>query len=133
MAKMTKEQIISLNNLCSNDWKLDVQYYIFHNEKTLVKQINIDNENYLEFAIRYNYKNQILLHISKFYHKKDENFASTSGLGKSIILNETSSKRKNVNNLIKFTKNLTDEKLLDINNNTSVSQGSGLIFESEDF
>lgn len=133
MAKMTKEQIISLNNLCNNDWKLDVQYYIFHNEKTLVKQINIDNENYLEFAIRYNYKNQILLHISKFYHKKDENFASTSGLGKSIILNETSSKRKNVNNLIKFTKNLTDEKLLDINNNTSVSQGSGLIFESEDF
>lgn len=51
---------------------------------------------------------------------------------KSKVLDETSSKRKNVNNLITFTKNLNDEKLLDINKNTKVSGGYGLIVESEE-
>ena len=133
MAKLTKMQLKSINEQCKNDWELDVQYCIFHGEKTLIKQIEIDNNSYLEFAIRYNYRNQISLHISKFYHRENNEFASTSGMGKSTILCETQSKRKNVKDLIYYTEILTNEKLLEINKNTRVSSGNGLILESEEF
>ena len=131
--RITKEQVDSINNQCANGWKLDVQYFLFHGEKTLIKQIQLDDENYLEFAIRYNYKNQVSLHISKYYHKIGENYSSTNGMGKNKILDETQVKRKNVNNLVSFTKNLNDEKLLEINKNTKVASSCGLILESEEF
>ena len=33
MAKITREQIQKINNKCKNDWELDIQFFIFHNEK----------------------------------------------------------------------------------------------------
>lgn len=132
MGKITQEQIKKINSKCMNDWGLDVQYYIFHNEKTLIKQIKLDNEYFLEFALRYNYKNQISLHISKFYHKQGDFFASSEGLGKSKILNETQATRKNLNNLIELTKNLTDEELMTVNAETPVTR-SPIFVASENF
>ena len=131
--KLTKEQVENINNQCHNGWELDVQYFLFHGEKTLVKQIELDDENYLEFTIRYNHKNQVSLHISKFYHKLGETYSSTNGMGKSKVLAETPVVRKNIKNLVIFTKNLSDEKLLEINKNTKVSSGNRLILESEEF
>jgi len=122
MGKITQEQIKNINSKCMNDWRLDVEYYLFHNEKTLIKHIKLDDEHYLEFALRYNYKNQISLHISKYHHKQGDYFAVSSGLGKSKVLNETQAKRKNVNDLIEFTNTLTDEKLMEINTNTVVTK-----------
>lgn len=133
MGKITQEQIKTINSKCMNDWRLDVQYYIFHNEKTLIKQIKLDDEHYLEFTLRYNCNKKISLHISKFYHKKNENYASTSGLGKSKILDETPAKTRNVNKLIELTKILNDEELLKINENTQVIKSSGLFIASEEF
>lgn len=133
MSKITQEQISSINNQCMNNWELDVQYFLFHGEKTLIKHIELDNENYLEFTLRYNYQNQVSLHISKFYHKKNENFASTSGMGKSKILDTIPVKRKSINKLIDFTKTLTDKELMEINKNTKVSKSNGLILQSEEF
>lgn len=133
MVKITNKQIQKINTMCKNGWKLDIDYYIYHNEKTLIRKVTIDDENFLEFALRYNYKNQVSLHISKFYQEKGKPYASTSGLGKSKVLEETQAKRKNVNNLIGFTNYLTDEKLLEINKNTKPSTGYGLIMQSEDF
>lgn len=132
MARITREQIQKINNQCKNDWRLDTEYFIFHNEKTLVKHIKLDDEHYLEFTLRYNYKNQISLHISKFHHKQGDYFASSQGLGKSRILNETQSKRKNVNDLIEFTNSLTDDELMDINRNTEVTK-SCMFVASEEF
>ena len=132
MGKITQEQIKNINSKCMNDWRLDVEYYIFHNEKTLIKHIKLDDEHYLEFALRYNYKNQISLHISKFYHKQGEYFSSSSGLGKSKVLNETQAKRKNVNDLIEFTKSLTDKELMEINRTTEVTK-SCMFVASEQF
>ena len=117
MGKITKQEILEINNKCFNNWSLDVEYFIYYNEKTLIKQIQIDEENYLEFALRYNYNKKISLHISEFYHKKNENYASTSGLGKSKILVETPAKKRNVNKLIELTKTLNDDELLKINEN----------------
>ena len=133
MGKITKQEILKINNKCFNNWSLDVEYFIYYNEKTLIKQIQIDEENYLEFALRYNYNKKISLHISKFYHKKNENYASTSGLGKSKVLDETPEKTKNVNKLIELTKILNDEELLKINENTQVIKSSGLFIASEEF
>ena len=133
MGKITKQEILKINNKCFNNWSLDVEYFIYYNEKTLIKQIQIDKENYLEFALRYNYNKKISLHISKFYHKKNENYASTSGLGKSKILDETPAKTRNVNKLIELTKILNDEELLKINENTQVIKSGGLFIASEEF
>lgn len=133
MASITRQQVDSINNKCSNNWELDVQYYLMHNDKALIKQIAIDEEHYLEFCIRYNYNNQVTLHISKYYHKKGEYFSTSHGLGKSKTLDETQAPRKNINKLIDFTRKLTDTELLEINKNTKVSSGNGLVLPSEDF
>lgn len=133
MVNITNELINDINNKCKNNWKLDISYYIFHKEKTLIKRIKLDEQNYLEFALRYNCKNQVSLHISKFYQEKGDNYASTSGMGKIKILDITQFKRKNINNLISFTNDLDDEKLLEINEKTKTANGYGLIMKSEDF
>lgn len=133
MVNITNDLINNINRKCKNGWKLDVDYYLFHNEKTLLKIIKLDDEHFLEFSLRYNYKNQISLHISKFYKEKGKSYASTSGLGKSKVLDEIPYKRKNVSNLIEVTNSLDDEKLLEINKNTKPSSGYGMIMESEDF
>lgn len=133
MVNITNELINDINNKCKNNWKLDISYYIFHKEKTLIKRIKLDEQNYLEFALRYNRKNQVSLHISKFYQEKGDNYASTSGMGKIEILDITQFKRKNINNLISFTNDLDDEKLLEINEKAKTANGYGLIMKSEDF
>ena len=132
MAKITKQQIENINKKCMNDWRLDLEYYLFHNEKTLIKHIKIDNEHYLEFALRYNHKNQISLHISKFHHKEGDYFASSQGLGKSKILDETQVTRKNINNLIEITNRLTDDECMRINAETQVTK-SCIFVASEEF
>ena len=120
MAKLTKEQIQKINNSCKNGWGLDIQYFMFHNEKTLIKHITIDDENYLQFKIDYDYENKIILRISKFHHKIDDTFATSSGLGKKKILEETPVPRKNINKLVEQTEKLTDDELMKINNETDV-------------
>lgn len=132
MARITQEQVKKINDKCLNNWRLDIEYYLFHNEKTLIKQIKIDYEHYLKFRLNYNYKNQISLHISKFYHKEDDYFASSNGLGKRLILDETQATRKNINNLIEFTNSLTDDECMRINAETPVTK-SCIFVESEDF
>ena len=132
MGTITREQIQKINGKCKNNWRLDVQYYIFHSEKTLIKHIQLDEEHYLEFALRYNCKNQITLHISKFYHKQGDYFASSNGLGKSKIIDNSQTTRKNVNNLIELTNGFTDEELMKINAETEVIK-SPIIVASEEF
>lgn len=132
MARITREQVIKTNEKCMNEWRLDVEYYLFHSEKTLIKQIKLDDEHYLEFRLNYNYKNQISLHISKFYHKERDYFASSNGLGKRKILDETQATRKNLNNLIDFTNSLTDDECMRINAETPVTR-SCMFVESEEF
>ncbi len=130
---LKKEQIVKLNNSCRNDWQLDVQYCLMHGEKTFIKKIDLDEQNFLEFRLEYNSENQIQVRISKFFHKPEEIFATTSGMGKSKILDDTAVKRRNINKLTEYTRELTDEKLLEINRNTEVSKSNGLILQSEDF
>ena len=133
MAKITQKQIEEINNKCKNNWKLDISFYLFHNEKTLIKEIKLDEEHYLRFSLNYNYKNQIILHINKYEHEKGQHYACANGLGKLIIVDETKYPRKNINNLIKISLNFTDEELLKLNKVTKVLTGGGMFLPSEDF
>lgn len=130
MQMMTQQQVQDINNKCKNNWKFDVMYFKFHQEKELIKRINIDDESYLEFKLGYNYKNQIQLRISKYYTQKHIGTATSEGLGKSKVLEETSYKRKGINNLIIKTQTLTDDELLKINTETKVDSGYGIVMPS---
>lgn len=127
MQIMTQEQIQEIDNKCKNNWKFDVTYFKFHQEKTLIKRIKIDDESYLEFKLNYNSKNQIYLHISKFYTQKHIGTATTEGMGKSKVLEEISYKRKGINNLIIKTPSLTDDELLKINAKAKVINNGAFI------
>lgn len=133
MSVITKQEINAINGKCSNGWLLDVQYYMFHNERTLIKQIPIDDEHYLEFRLCYSNKKQILVHISKFHKRPNEQCAVTTGLGKNAIIDETEYKRKNISNLLVLTNRLNNFKLMELNKNTKVSNGYGLIMQSPEF
>lgn len=133
MAKITKQQIQKINNMCSNDWQLDLEYFLYHGEKQLMKCIDLDEGSYLKFTLCYNSQNQIVIYISKFYHKKGDYFAHSHGLGKRTIIEPTQAKRKNLNKLIEYTNRLNNETLLDINTVTPVSDGGGIFVPSENF
>ena len=133
MQMMTQQQVQEINNKCKNNWKFDTTYYIYHQEKTLIKRIIIDDESYLEFTLGYNYKNQIQINISKYYNQKHIGTSTSESLGKSKVLEETSYKRKGINNLIIKTQNLTDDELLKINTETKVDSGYEIIMPSSVF
>ena len=130
---MTKKQVEELNNRCKNGWKFDVTYFIYHQEKTFIKRIKLESEGYLEFRIYYNNQNQIAFHISKFSYIQDKACATTEGLGKITVIDNTKYTRKNINNIIIVTARLTDEELLKINSETKVSEGGGLFLSSNEF
>ncbi len=120
MQMMTQKQIQEIDNKCKNNWKFDVTYFRFHQEKELIKRIIVDDESYLQFQLGYNYKNQIQLRISKYYTQKHIGTATSEGMGKSKVLEKTMYRRKSINNLIIKTQTLTDEELLKINAETKV-------------
>lgn len=133
MESMNKKQIQEINNKCSNNWKFDIPYFVYHSEKTLIKKLKVDDTGYLEFRLYYNNENQITLHISKFEYARDGETLTTEGLGKITTLDLKRHKRRIFNNLIAFTDKLTDDELLKINAETKVSEGYGLILQSKNF
>ena len=112
---MTLDEINNINNRCKNNWRFDKDYYMKKKKKGLVKKINIDDESYWNFTLSYNYQNQIILHINKYYINKEKSYTFCEGIGTSNILFKRRATRKNINNLIEFTKVLTDDELLKIN------------------
>ena len=133
MARLSTEQIKQINNRCSNNWRLDLEYFINHKEKAFIKRIEIDKTSYLQFILNYNYDRQIVLRISKFQSKQGQDIAISEGLGKRKVLNETRLKRKDLNKLIEFTEILTDEELMKINKNTEVINDNFLFVKSDEF
>lgn len=128
-----REQLLKINNACSNDWELDTFYYLSYGEKTLIKRIDIDEASYLHFKLEYNSNNQIEIRIDKYNIDKATGFGVSQGQGKHKILVKTQSKRKNINNLIELTHELDNNKLIEINKNASMASGYRIIKESDNF
>ena len=89
MANITKAEVEKINSKCKNNWKFDTYYFLLHSgEKTLSKQIDIDDTHFLKcnlyFSERYeNFRkvgSEITLHIAYFTHTGGD-FASSGGLG----------------------------------------------------
>lgn len=133
MEKSKHLEIEKINSKCSNGWKVHYLSYVSNNQKYLYKQIKIDDNSYLEFLLDYNSNNQICLYIRKYeYLKGTDGLATSEGLGKNRILDQTKYNRKVFNKLINFTTKLTDEELLRINSITDVTKVVGII-ESDNF
>lgn len=133
MATITRKQIHNINCRCSNGWFLDVEFYLLYEIKDLIKQIELDPKNYLQFRLSYNDSQQVTLSIEKYFHKENDKLAVTSGTDKRVIVEKAPAKRKSLDNLIKFTRILNNEKLMKINNSTKVSSGYGVIINIEEF
>lgn len=133
MVSITREKIDSINRKCWNGWELDLEYFMFHEESTLYKDIQISEDEFLRFRLEYNSQKQISLHISKYFQNDKGKVAVTTGLGKNKVLDETEHKRKSINKLVNLTKGLTNTNLLEINANTEVQKSFGMFQESEDF
>lgn len=128
-----REQLLKINNACSNDWELNTFYYLSYGEKTLIKRVDLDEESYLQFELYYNSRNQISIRISKYNIDKATGYGVSHGLGKHKILVEDQAKRKNINSLIELTHELDNNKLMEINQSASISSGYGIVGVSKNF
>ncbi|MDD3225867.1 MAG: hypothetical protein PHX70_14405 [Clostridium sp.] len=107
---MTIEELNKINEKCGNDFKLDLQYYMFHKEKQLEKLVNINDNQFLEYTLyfsenyrSYNKEIVIKLRISKYTKQGD--YATSQGLGQTFIIEEGLT-RKNFNKLVELSHTL---------------------------
>ena len=114
MSKITKQQIIKINEECQNNFKLDLQCLMMNEEKTLIKNIDIDEVFNIECKIEHT-KNEnnlynICLKLSK--HKKiSDKMTQLVSSYYTFILDNKEYKRRNIKDLIKYTELLNDEEL----------------------
>jgi len=128
MSKLLRKDVEKWNSECSNGFKFDIQYFIFHNEKTLEKDIVLDDENFLKahlsFYAKYeNFKEvgyYINLNVSKYYHKKGDNFSSSNGLGVNLQINDTIYTKRSFKELQKATATITDDVILALAENKQI-------------
>ena len=122
MAKITIEQIKKINDKCFNGFKLDTQYFLLHNEKTLYKDININEGLKIEVKINYyaEYENSLgynrptgklipTLNFRKWVNNDNSTMWSSTDWGKRKIISDERPTRKNISLLQKLTKEVTDE------------------------
>lgn len=114
MAELKYAQIDKYNAQCKNGFKLDLNHYVIHKEKTLVKCINLESNQSLKASVLYCENNQgkiPTLHLHKGTPSGE--FYSFSGLGQFITIGEPQ-KIKRFNLLIDFTEKLTDKYILSL-------------------
>lgn len=140
MAKITIEQIKKINDKCFNNFKLDTQYFLIHNEKTLYKDITINENLRIEVKINYytEYENSLgynrptgklipTLNFRKWVNDGNSTMWSSTDWGKRKIISDERPARKNISLLQKLTKEVTDELIKDY-----IIEFYGDIFEVEE-
>lgn len=132
MAKLTREQLQKINNSCDNGFKLDLNYFFIHGEKALVKNVNIDEKQYLKAFINFcdeleevtqgngiKYRKSTgrkIPYIRVSLYHRGEHADSSYGLGKMIYLGNGVA-RKSLSLLQKSTKKVTDELIKNLYEN----------------
>lgn len=152
MAKITKKQVENINNKCFNGFKLDLEYFLMHNEKQLVKYDFIDDTRRIEYCLHYFPKYEkvtqdngisynvdtgrhlVTLRISKWSKRNTCDLWSSNGLGKRITLSDVSVERRKISLLEEYTSKLNDEKLNNLYENAYNENDcfKGIIVNQED-
>lgn len=118
MANITREQINKLNSKCSNGFRFDLNYFLFHNEKVFEKRIKIGENKILVAKLMFydrwdtEQRKQLnipTIHLAEYLDKGS--VMSSSGLGYFITI-APSVERKNTNMLASFTKDYDDAAIL---------------------
>lgn len=121
MANITTAQVQKYNKGMSNNWKFDLNYFLFHSgEKTACKHIQLDENNVISaqlwFSEKYtNFKRdglEITLHIDKLT-KSGEFYCGGMGIFCSIPYSKS---RKSFADLQKLTAVIDDKYIMDIYN-----------------
>lgn len=116
MKPMTKREIEQINNKCSNNWKFDLLYFIYRNQKNLIKKVRMPDETgYFQFRLCYNNENQVTLNMREFRYFPAEN-VTVENTDRNIVLKENTYKKRNLHNLILSTLELNDNRLIALNN-----------------
>ena len=116
---MNKEQVKKINEKAGNNFKFDIQFYMFHKEKQLEKNIWLDDKSYLRATLYFStyfvrkendwgqkfnvptQKSVITLRISK-YNVNEDGTAVSYGLGYKFE-EEVIYERKMFNNICKIS------------------------------
>lgn len=128
MGKLLKSDVEKWEKDCKNDFKFDIRYYLYHNEKTLTKRINLDDKTYLEVHLMFynkyeNYRQvgyYININISKYYIEGE--MAVSHGLGISYKLNETVYQKRSFKELQKATAYINNDLVMSIYNQDNASK-----------
>ena len=137
MANLTMEQVKKYNEKIGNEFKFDSKFYLFHQEKTCKKLIDMGNNKVLEAKImytddiekitneynvtynKYTGKKQPTLHLSLWY--VDENGTGSShGLGQWINIGELKNKSM-FNYLQKLTYDIDENFILSCYNKNKLN------------
>ena len=132
MATINFQKAREITSKCFNEWEIDYQYLLYHNEKQLQKTIYLNDEKteYIRYRLYFDFENKIMLNWNK--GKIENGFGVSQGFGKHKIIDETTYTRKSINKLIELTESLTDEILNNYNKETSVTRNS-IFVASPDF
>lgn len=123
MAKVTKEQVLKMNNQLFNGFMTDIQKLLMR-EKVAIKKVKLDDKNYLLaslwFGVQYeNYKkisDTIELNVSLYTKDSVNSEVSVShGLGYNETL-ETGLTRKTWKQLASHSQHIDDDYILDLHN-----------------
>lgn len=114
MANITREQLNKINSGAKNGYTMDLQYFLFHNEKTLEKYIDItgDDIHFLNITVDYTkYREGVTPTIRIAYNIKDRDFFthSSGNFRKTFVLGDLTESRKNIKTLQQITEYLTPE------------------------
>lgn len=128
MGNITREQIKKWESECKNDFKFDLRYWLYHNEKTLEKTVKLDEKTYLKAHLSFynkyeNYKQvgyYINVNISK-WHIEGE-MATSHGLGISYKVNDEIYQKRSFKELQKATEMITSEMIMSIYNQDTVGK-----------
>lgn len=112
MARITREQLEKYNAKCKNGFKFNLQEFLIWKEKSVIKEIKLNNNEILEVTIFYSTEPTGEIPTLRIHKGTlDGNFYSFSGQGQTFTIGDTQ-KKKNFNLLAKLTEKFPDEILI---------------------
>lgn len=119
MASIKLSKIKEINEGCANDFKLDVQYYVYYKEYALEKYEQIKDNDYKRYRLSYRkhydyitneygckypvYDGTYDIYLNVNYSRKENKMIITEGLGKDYLLGNNFT-RKTIKTLQEYTK-----------------------------